>query len=67
MLLDSSLNEYLGYCHMAEINRCGPGAWTLVMTLNGSKVTVITASQIEMEFSNGNVSKHRVNTVIQLI
>ena len=35
------LEEYHVYCHMTEISGCGPGGWTLVMKIDGSKVKMI--------------------------
>ena len=37
--INNSPNKYHVYCHMAEIPSCGPGGWTLVMKLDGNKVT----------------------------
>ena len=37
--INNSPNKYHVYCHMGEIRSCGPGGWTLVMKLDGNKVT----------------------------
>ena len=39
--LTNSLEQYQVYCHMTEIPGCGHGGWTLVMKIDGTKVSGI--------------------------
>ena len=42
MLLNTSLQQYPAYCHMNGIDGCGAGPWTLAMTLDGTKVFLLS-------------------------
>ena len=37
--LGNSPEQYQVYCHMTEIPGCGNGGWTLVMKIDGTKVS----------------------------
>ena len=38
-----SLEQYDVYCHMTELSGCGQGPWTLVLKVNGTKVSDIAS------------------------
>ena len=45
------------YCHMASLNGCGSGGWTLVMKIDGSKVRILLFHCNIFHPSNSNIVK----------
>ena len=39
--IQTDAGEQFLYCHFTDLGDCGPGPWTMVMKLNGSKVVLL--------------------------
>lgn len=37
--LHETSENYSAYCHMSELDQCGGGGWSLVMKIDGNKVS----------------------------
>ena len=51
--LQTDVGKVPVYCHMTSIDGCGSGGWTMVMKIDGHKVTNTSKGlKIEMRFGD---------------
>ena len=39
--IQTDAGEQFMYCHFSDLGDCGPGPWTMVMKIDGSKVVLL--------------------------